>query len=163
MASSKNFCTSLTSLEVSQFNTPFTFSFSILILSSLITTPKNSTFLTFYLYFSSFTYKLFSASLFTISFTILSCPSFSSISTITSSIKLATSPVLTKSYRISFIIIWNIARELVSPKNITVSLNWPWCQISCLLSTPQPLFLPPTLLLMPIQICCPLAPLFDTS
>ena len=43
--------------------------------------------------------------------------------TIILSIKLATSPVLIKSYRISFIIVLNIARKLVSPKNITVGLN----------------------------------------
>ena len=37
--------------------------------------------------------------------------------------KLTTSPVLIKSYKISFIIIWNVAGELVSPKNITVGSN----------------------------------------
>ena len=116
---------SLTLLEVGQSNTPFTFTFSILILSSTITIPKNPTFLTFHLYFSGFTYtyKLFSTKFFTTSSTTLSCSSFFFISTITLSMKLATSPVLIKFHRILFIIVWNIARKLVSPKNIIVGSN----------------------------------------
>ena len=123
MASPKNFCMSLTPLEVSQSNTPFTFSSSIFILSGLITTSKNPTFLTFYLHFSSFIYKLSSANIFTTFSTISSWPSFFSILTIMLLIKLATSLVLIKSYRISFIIVWNVTGEFVSSKNITVGLN----------------------------------------
>jgi len=37
--------------------------------------------------------------------------------------KLATFPVLIKSYRILFIIVWNITGEFVSLKNITVGSN----------------------------------------
>ena len=37
--------------------------------------------------------------------------------------KLVTFSILIKSYRILFIIVWNIARELVSPKNITFGSN----------------------------------------
>ena len=54
-----------------QYNTSFTISSSILILSGSITTPKNHTFLTFYLHFSSFMYKSFFAILFTTSSTTL--------------------------------------------------------------------------------------------
>ena len=36
--------------------------------------------------------------------------------------KLATSLVLIKFYKILFIIVWNVARELVSSKNITIDL-----------------------------------------
>ena len=71
----------MTSLGISQSNTPFIFSFSILISSSPITTPKNSTFLTFHLHFSGFMYKSFFANLLTTSSTILLCPS-SSVPTI---------------------------------------------------------------------------------
>ena len=123
MASSKNFCTSLTSFGVSYSSTLFTFSFSILIPSSIITTSKNPTSYTFYLHFSIFTYKLLSAKLFTTSSTTSSCPFSHSIPTIILSIKLAIFPVLIKSQRILFIIIWNITREFMSPKNITVGLN----------------------------------------
>ena len=125
MASSENFCISLTSFIVGQYNTSFTFSSSILIPSGSITTPKNPTFLTFYLHFSSFMYKSFFAILFTTSSTTLWWPSSSSVSTIILSMKLATSLVLIKSYRILFIIVWNVARKLVSPKNITVGSNDP--------------------------------------
>ena len=37
--------------------------------------------------------------------------------------KLAISPVLIKSYRILFIIVWNIARKFLSSKKIIVGLN----------------------------------------
>ena len=113
----------LTLLEVSQFNTSFTFTSSILIFFSSITASKNSTFLIFYLHFSGFTYRSFSASLFTTSSTTLSCPSSSSVSTIISSRKLVTFPMLIKFHRISFIIVWSIVGELVSQKNITIDLN----------------------------------------
>ena len=115
----------LTLFEVGQSNTPFTFSFSILILFSPITTPKNPTSLTFHLHFSSFTYRLFSTNLFTTSSISLSCSFSSSTPTIILSMKLATSPVLIKFHRILFIIIQNIAGELVSLKNITVDSNNP--------------------------------------
>ena len=39
------------------------------------------------------------------------------------SIKLATFLVLIKSYKISFIIVWNVTGEFVSSKNINVGLN----------------------------------------
>ena len=38
------------------------------------------------------------------------------------SMKLLTVPVLIKSYRILFIIVWNVAGKFMSPKNITVGL-----------------------------------------
>ena len=95
----------------------------ILIFSSSITTSKNSIFLTFYLYFSSFTYKLFSANCFTISFTISLCLFSFFILIIILLMKLATSLVLIKFHRILFITIWNVTGGLVSPKNITVSSN----------------------------------------
>ena len=113
---------SLTSFRVGQSNTSFS---SILIFSSPITTPKNLTSLAFYLHFSGFTYKLFSANLFTTSSTISLCPSFSPVPTMTSSMKLTTFLVLIKFYRILFIIVLNIAEEFVSPKNITVGSNNP--------------------------------------
>ena len=116
---------SLTPFRVSQFNTSFTFTFSILISSSLIITSKNPTFLISHLHFFSFTYKSFFANLFTTSSTTSLCLSFSSIPTIILSMKLSTSPVLIKFYRILFIIIWNVTRELVSLKNITVGSNNP--------------------------------------
>ena len=115
----------MTHFEVSQSRTPFTFSSSIFIYSSPITPPKNLTFLTFYLHFSSFMYKSFSVNLFTTSFTSSSCPSSISVPIITLSIKLTTFPVLMRSHKISFIMVWNIARELTSPKNITIGLNNP--------------------------------------
>ena len=113
----------LTYFGVSQSRTSFTFSSSIFISSGPITTPKNSTSLTFHLHFSGFTYKLFSASLLTTFSTNLLCPSYISVLMITLFIKLATLLVLMKSYRILFIIVWNIVSELVSPKNIIISLN----------------------------------------
>ena len=112
----------LTLFEVGQSNTPFTFSFSILIPFSPITTPTS---LTFHLHFSSFTYRLFSTNLFTTSSISLSCSFSSSTPTIILSMKLATSPVLIKFHRILFIIIQNVAGELVSLKNITVDSNNP--------------------------------------
>ena len=114
----------LTSFRVGQSNTLFTFSFSILIFSSSITTFKNPTSLTFHLYFSGFTYKSFSTNLFTISSTSL-YSSFSSVPTIMLSMKLTTFSVLIKSQRISFIIICNITKEFISLKNITVGSNNP--------------------------------------
>ena len=121
--SSNNFCTSLTSFRVGHSNTFFIFSFSILIPSSPINTPENSTFLIFYLYFSSFTYKSFSVNLFTTFLTILLCFFSSFILTIILLMKLATFPVLIKLYKISFIIVWNISEELVSSKNKTIGSN----------------------------------------
>ena len=114
---------SLTSCEVGQSKTSFIFSSSILIPSGPITTPKNPTFLVFYLHFSGFTYKLLSASCLTTSSTISSCPSYISISIITLLIKLTIFPVLIRPLRISFIMVYNVASELVSPKNITISSN----------------------------------------
>ena len=81
------------------------FSSSILILSGLIITLKNLTFFTFYLYFSNFIHKLFSANLFTVSSTTSLCSFSFSVHIITSLIKLPSSLVLIKSYRISFIIV----------------------------------------------------------
>ena len=96
MASPKNFYIPLTLFRVSQFNTSFIFTFS---------------------------YKLFSANLFITFFTTLLCPFSSFFLTIISPMKFTTSPVLIKSYRILFIIVWNIAGEFISPKNITIGLN----------------------------------------
>jgi len=106
--------------RVSQSTTPFTFSSSIFIPFSSITTPRKPISLTFHLYFSGFTYKLFSANLFTTSFTISSYSFFLSVSTMTSSMKFAIFPVLIKFQRISFVIVWNVAWEFVSLKNITI-------------------------------------------
>ena len=111
---------SLTQFGVSQSNISFTFSSFILIPSSLITTSKNLTSLTFYLYFSGFTYKLFSANLFT-TFSTNSSYHFSpSIPIITLSINAATFPIFIKSLSNLFIIAWNVASEFVNPKNMTV-------------------------------------------
>jgi len=118
---------SLTSFRISQSKTPFILSSSILILSSPITTSKNSTSFTFHLYFSNFMYRSFSANFFTISFTILSYSFSLSVLIITSSMKLATFPVLMRSYRISFIMVWKVIGEFVNSKNITVSSNNPSC------------------------------------
>ena len=118
----KNFYIFLTHFGVSQSNTPFTFSSFILILSGPIIIPKNPTSLTFYLHFSSFIYRLFAANLFTTSSTTL-CSSSSSIPIIISLMNLTISPVLIKFCEIFFIIIRNIARELVSPNNITIGSN----------------------------------------
>ena len=123
MISPKNFYMSITPFRVGQSNTLFTFSSFILIFSSLITTSKNLSFLTFHLYFSSLTYKSFSVNLFTTFSTTSSCYSFSSVPTIIFSMKLLTAPVLIKFHRISFITVWNIAGKFVSIKNIAVSSN----------------------------------------
>ena len=112
-------------LEVRQSSTPFISSSSILIPSGPITTAKNPTSLIFYLHFSGFIYKSFSANLLTIFPAILSYLSSSSIPTITSLMELATSPVSIKFYKILFIIVWNIAKEFISPKNITIGSNNP--------------------------------------
>ena len=114
---------SLTPFRVGQSNTPFTFSFSILILSSPITTPRNPTFLTFHLHFSGFPYKSFSTNLLTTSSINSLCLSSPSVPIVTSSMKLTTLPVLMRSHKISFIIVWNIVGEFINPKNITVGLN----------------------------------------
>ena len=112
----------MTFFGASKSNTSFNFNFSILIPSSPITTSRNSTFLAFYLHFPSFIFKLFSGNLFTTSSTTSSYSSSFSIPTIILSMKLATSLVLIKFYKILFIIVWNVARELVSSKNITIDL-----------------------------------------
>ena len=80
---------SLTHFGVSHSNTSFTFSFSILIPSGPITTPKNSIFYIFHSYFSGFTYKSFSSNFLITSTTISLCISSISIPTITLSIKTA--------------------------------------------------------------------------
>ena len=72
---------------------------------------------------SGFIYRLFSTSLLTTSFTNSSYPSSPSILIITSSIKLATFSMLIKSHRILFIMVWNIAGEFVSLKNIMIGSN----------------------------------------
>ena len=125
MASPKNFFTSLNILGVSQSNTSFTFSSFIFIPSGPITTLKNLTSLTFYLHFSGLMYRSFSASLFTTSSTTSLCFFSSSVPTIMLFMKLATSLVLIKSLRILFIVVWIIAGEFVSLKNITVGFNNP--------------------------------------
>ena len=60
---------------------------------------------TFHLYFSSFTYKSFSANLFITSSTNLLCLFSLSVPIITLSIKLTTFPVLMRSHRILFIMV----------------------------------------------------------
>ena len=55
--------------------------------------------------------------------TILLCYSSFSISAIILLIKLAIFLILIKSYRILFIIVWNIAGELVSSKNIIINIK----------------------------------------
>ena len=90
-----------------------------------ITTPKNPTFQTFYLHFSISTYKSFSSSLFIISATILSCSFSISVPIIISSINTTIFPILIKSLNNLFIIAWNVASELVNPKNITIGLKNP--------------------------------------
>ena len=115
----------MTHFGISQSKTPFILSSSILIPSSPITTPKNPTSFTFYLHFSSSTYKSFFASLFTTSSTSSSCPSSPSIPIITSSIKLATFPVLIRSHKILFIMVWNVVSEFFNPKNIIIGSNDP--------------------------------------
>ena len=116
---------SLTSCGVDQSSTSFIFSSSIFIPLGPIITPKNPTFFIFYLHFSGFTYRSFSANHFTTSSTISSCPSSVSVPIIISSIKLATFLVLIRSHKSSFIIVWNAASKLVSSKNITIGLNNP--------------------------------------
>ena len=116
---------SLTSFGIGQSNTFFTFTFSILIPSSSITIPKNPTSLTFHLHFSSLIYRSFFANFFTTFSTTLLYSSSFSVFTIMSSMKLLTAPVLIKSQRILFIIIWNIIGEFLSQKNITVGSNDP--------------------------------------
>ena len=90
------------------------FSF-IFILSSPITTFKNLTFLTFHLYFSSVIYKSFSANIFTTFFTTLSYI-FSSVPTITSSIKLTTFLILIKFYRILLLLFETLQVSLLNQK-----------------------------------------------
>ena len=90
--------------------------------SSPITTSKKSTSLTFYLYFFSFIYILFSSHFLSISFTNSSYSFSLSILTI---IKLSTFPVLMKSFSNSFIMAWNIASKFVKPKNMTIGSNDP--------------------------------------
>ena len=90
----------------------------------LLPLPRNIL-LTFYLYFSSFMYKLFSTNLF-INFSTISLWPFSiSVLTNTSSINLTIFLALMRFQRILFIIVWNIANKFVSLKNITVSSNDP--------------------------------------
>ena len=113
----------LTHFGIGQSRTSFIFSSSILILSNIIITLRNLTFLIFHLHFSSFTYKLIFANLLITFFTNSLCHSSISVLIITSLMKFATLPVLMRSCRISFIMVWNITSELVSPKNITVSLK----------------------------------------
>ena len=115
---------SLTPFRVGQSKTPFIFSSSILIHSGPITTPKNPISFIFHTHFSGFTYKSFSASLFTTSSTNSLC-SFYSTLIITLSIKRATFPVLMRFHKILFIMVWKIAGKFVSSKIITIGLNDP--------------------------------------
>ena len=94
-----------------------------LVSSGPITTLKNPTFFIFHLHFSGFTYRSFSANLFTTSSTISSYLSYVSVSIIILLIKLATFLVLMRSHRISFIIVWKVTSEFVNLKNITVGSN----------------------------------------
>ena len=75
-------------LGAGQLSTSFTFSFCISTPFGPITTPRNSTSLTFYLYFSSFTNRSFSSNLLNTFSTSLSCPSLVSIATKILSIKI---------------------------------------------------------------------------
>ena len=97
-------------------SSPLFWSYLVLLLPS-----KNPTSFIFYLHFSGFTYKLFFASLFITFSTTLSCFFSPSVPTIIFLMRLATSSVLIKSYRISFIIVYNVVRKLVSSKNITTN------------------------------------------
>ena len=119
MVRPRNFCTSLMFLDTSQLGTPSTFSFCISTPFGPITTPRNSTSLTFHLYFSSFTNRLFSSSLFNTSSTNSSCPFSVFVATRMSSINIAISSWFMRSLNRSFIIVWKVARELVNPKYIT--------------------------------------------
>ena len=116
-------CQSLMHFGVGHSSTPLTFFSFIFILSGLITTLKNPTSFTFYLYFSGFMYKLFSSNLLITSTTILSCSFSVSVPTMISSMKAATFLVLIRSLSNSFIIVWNVAGKLVRPKNMTRGLN----------------------------------------
>ena len=108
---------SFINLGIGQLNTIFTFSFSIFIPSGPNTTPKKSISLTFYLYFSSFIYKLFSSSLFSISST---NSSYLSLVFIISSMKLPTFSVFIKSLSSLFIMARNVANKFINLKNMTV-------------------------------------------
>ena len=68
-----NFCTSLAFFGVGQLRILSTFFFCIFTPSGSITTPKNSTSLTFHLHLSSFTNRSLSSNLLSTSSTILSC------------------------------------------------------------------------------------------
>ena len=107
-------------LETSHSSTIFIFASFIFISSGPNTTSKKFTSLTFYLHFSGFTSKLFSSNLFNISVTNSLCLSFVSILTIILLIKLPTFSMFIKSLCNLFITVWNIASELVNPKNVTV-------------------------------------------
>ena len=108
----------LTPYRVGQFKTSFIFSSSILISSS-------PTSFTFHLHFSSFTYRSFSTNHFTTSSTISSYLFSISVFIIILSIKLATFLVLIRSRKSLFIMVQNVASELVSSKNITIGSNNP--------------------------------------
>ena len=108
-----------------QLSTPFTFSFSILIPLGPITTSRNPTFHTFYIHFSSLTYKSFSSSLLSTSSMISLYLSSVSVLTNTLSTKATTFPLLIMFLKISFIIAWNIAGEFIIPKNMIIGLKDP--------------------------------------
>ena len=110
--------------------TPSIFSFCIFTPFGPITTPRNSTSLTFYLYFSGFTNRLFSSSLFNTFSTNSSCPSSVSVATRMSSINITVFSWFMRSWNRSFIIIWKVARELVNLKYITVGSYAPICIVN---------------------------------
>ena len=119
-------------LDSGQPSTPSTFFTSISIPLGPMMTPRNSIFFAFYTHFSGLTYRLFFFSLFSISSTILSCPSSVSVPTSTSSINTVTFPLFIKSLKILFIITWNIAGKFIIPKNITVGSKKSMCIVNTL-------------------------------
>ena len=108
-------------LDTSHFSISSTFSFCISTPFGLITTPRNSTSLTFHLHFSCFTNRSFSSNLFNTSSTSSSYSSSVFVVTSMSSMNVAVFPWFIISQNKSFIIIWKVVGELVKPKYMTVS------------------------------------------
>ena len=110
-------------------STPSTFSFCISTPFGLITTPRNSTSLTFHLYFSGFTNRSFSSNLFSTSSTNLSCPSSVSMATRISSINVTVSPWFMRSLNRSFIIVWKVAGKLNPKFRLLEWSDCPYCHV----------------------------------
>ena len=120
-----NSCTSTNLFGISQVVIALTFAGSICTPFALTITPRQSTCSFANLHFSGFRKRQFSFSIWRTRLTSSQCSSMVKVYIRISAIYTCTFPSTITSRKIAFIIVWNVAGEFVSPKNITVGLKRP--------------------------------------